>query len=171
MSISSSTSKRRQRGAAMVEMAILFTLLVILFLGITELGRALFFQQKLTKAAESAARYMGRAWEAVDPATCAEGAGWGDGLAAAANLAVYGTTAGGGTPAIPDFEPADVTATVETRDVTNVGDVCVVRVDVSVQYAGLFFGGGGFLPPIILGGAGNGGWTLTASSEERYVGD
>ena len=171
MSTSSSTSKRRQGGAAMVEMAILFTLLSILFLGITELGRALYFQHKLLKAVESGARYMGRGWQAVDPLTCAEGAGWDAAVTAAANLAVFGTVAGTGTPAITNFDPSDIAVSVEARSVTGVGTVCAVRVDASVLYAGLFFGGGGFLPPIILGGDGGGGWTLTASSEERYVGE
>ncbi len=155
----------------MVEFAILFTLLIILFVGITELGRALFFQHKLLKAVESGARFMGRGWEAVDPETCAEDPGWAAAATAAANLAVYGSTTGTGTAAITNFDPTDVTASVEARDVTGVGTVCVVRVDASVLYDGMFFGGGGFLPPIIMGGDPGGSWTLTASSEERYVGE
>lgn len=173
MSMSSSTSKRCQGGAVMVEFAILFTVLVILFVGITELGRALFFQHKLLKAVESGARFMGRGWEAVDPETCAEDSGWDAAVTAATNLAVYGRTTDTDSvaPAITNFDPTDVTVSVEARDVTDVGTVCVVRVDASVLYAGLFFGGGGFLPPIIMGGDPGGSWTLTASSEERYVGD
>ena len=39
MSRSSCTSKRSAHGAAMVEMAILIALLVVLFIGITEIGK------------------------------------------------------------------------------------------------------------------------------------
>lgn len=172
MSISSFTSKRRARGAAMVELAIILMLLVMLFMGITELGRALFFQHKLTKAAESGARYLGRSWQAVDLATCTEATGWNAGVASAGNMAAFGNVTGTGEPMIPGFAAADVTATVVGRSVTGVGTVCVVRVELAVPYRGIFFGGSdGFLPPVILGGDGVTGWTLTADSEERYVGD
>lgn len=180
MSRSSSTSNGRScgtanRGAAMVEMAILIALLVVLFIGITEIGRALFFQHKLTKSAESGVRYLARAWDAVDANDCAQSAGWAAGSAGAANLAATGTANGGGEPIIPGFAAGNVATSVLSRDVADVGMVCVVRVDIAVPYDAMFFGfgsggGDGFLPPIILGGDGA-GWTLTAASEERYVGD
>lgn len=180
MSRSSSTNNGRNRavasrGAAMVEMAILIALLVVLFIGITEIGRALFFQHKLTKSAESGVRYLARAWDAVDTSNCSASGGWAAGSAGAANLAATGTASGGGDPIIPGFAPGNVSASVISREVDEVGTVCVVRVDIAVPYDAMFLGfgsggGGGFLPPIVLGGDGA-GWTLTAASEERYVGD
>lgn len=172
MSTSSSMNKRNERGSAMVEMAILSSLLVLLFVGITEVGRALYFQHKLTKAVESGARYLGRSWEAVDTADCTEGASWAPAVVSTANLAVYGSAGGGTVPAISGFLPAHVSASVSAVTVDGITDpVCVVRVSAAVPYIGIFFfhGDDGFLPPIILGGGG--GWTLTAASEERYVGD
>lgn len=172
---SSFTSKRAVRGAVMVEMAILVSLLVLLFVGITELGRALYFQHKLTKSAEAGARYLARAYEAVDPATCAGAAGWTAGADGAANIAATGRADGSGTPIIPELDAADVTSSVVSRTVTADGVpevMCVVQLAIAVPYRGIFFGGGdGFLPPVILGGDGATGWTLTAASEERYVGD
>lgn len=175
MSRSSCTSNRLARGAAMVEMAILISLLVVLFVGITEIGRALFFQHKLTKSAESGVRYLARAWDAVDINDCTPSSGWAAGSAGAANLAATGTADGSGEPIIPGFVAGNVTASVLSRDVADVGVVCVVRVDIAVSYDAMFFGfgsggGDGFLPPVVLGGDGA-GWTLTAASEERYVGD
>jgi hypothetical protein len=174
MSISSSTNKR-QRGVAMVELAILILLLFILVLGVTEVGRAVFFQHKLTKATEAGARYLGRAWDAVDQENCSTATGWAAAETAAANLAVFGSVAGGSDPAIPGFEVAQVTSSAAAVDVPDVGMVCVVRMEVAVPYQGMFIirdGGGGFLPPIILGGGGGGRtWLLTAASEERYVGE
>lgn len=159
----------------MVEMAILIALLVVLFIGITEIGRALFFQHKLTKSAESGVRYLARAWDAVDTNDCTQSGGWAAGAAGAANLAATGTADGSGEPIIPGFVAGNVAASALSRDVVDVGTVCVVRVDIAVPYDAMFFGfgsggGGGFLPPIVLGGDGA-GWTLTAASEERYVGD
>lgn len=164
MSTSSFTSERRARGVAMVEMAILLSLLVVLFLGITELGRAVFFQQKLGKAVEVAARYLGRSWEAVDTTACAAGPQWDAATAFAANLAVNGDSAGAGTVTIPGFDPTDLAFAVEARDVDDVGTVCVVRVTATVPYLGIY--GNDLIP--LLGIAQP---TLIASSEERYVGD
>lgn len=172
MSISSFTSKRRVRGAAMVELAIILMLLVTLFIGISELGRALFFQHKLTKAVEAGARYLGRSWDAVDASGCLEGTGWAAAETSAANMTVFGNAAGTGEAVVPGLVVGDVSASVAARPVTGVGDVCVVRITAAMAYRGIFFGGtDGFLPPVILGGDGVTGWTLTADSEERYVGD
>lgn len=171
MLTSNFTSKRLARGAAMVEMVIIMILLIIIVVGIIDLGRALFFQHKLTKAAESSARYLGRSWDAVDTSACVEGAEWDLAVVRAANLAVFGNVQGEGAPAVINFDVNDVEASVEPREVDTVGTVCVVRIDIAVEYTGFFWGRGGFLPPIILGGDPGGNWTLRAASEERYVGD
>lgn len=152
------------RGAAMVEMAIILSLLVVLFLGITELGRAVFFQQKMTKAVEASARFLGRAWDAVDRDTCATRTAWTTATLAAGNLAVYGNAAGSGSPVVPGLAPGNLSYAVIARDVVGVGTVCVVQVRAQMQYEGIF--GGQFIP--LLGIAQP---ELTAASEERYVGE
>lgn len=164
MSKSSSTN---ERGVAMVEFAVILPLLLMLFLGITELGRALLFQQRLTQAVETGARYAARAFGAVDMTDC-------DALTSAVEddtrtVVIFGQLAGGGSPVIPNLDSGDVTiADVDivpfNRTVTGIGDVCVIQVTAKVKYAGIF---GADLIPLL----GIDQPTLTATSEERYVGE
>ena len=146
----------------MVEMAILLSLLVVLFLGITELGRALYFQHKLTKSAESAARFAGRGYDAVNP-DCTPGTNWDVVQAQAAQLAVYASSAGGTVAVVPGFEPAHVAFTLEQRAIPGAGTACIVHVDIDMPYQGLF----GDVSPLLDLSLIN----LTASSEERHVGE
>lgn len=146
----------------MVEMAILLLLLLILFLGITELGRALYFQHKLLKSAESAARFVGRGTGAVND-DCSTGPDWDTVTAAAAELAVHGSSAGGTTVLVPGFATSHVSFAAEARDAGVAGTVCVVRVDIDMPYGGMF---GDVSPIIDLTGI-----SLTAASEERHVGE
>ncbi len=48
----------RQRGSAVVELAIVLPLLLLIFLGTAEFGRALFQYNTLTKAVRDGARYI-----------------------------------------------------------------------------------------------------------------
>jgi Flp pilus assembly protein TadG len=48
---------RNERGAAMVEMAIALPVLIMLFLGMIDFGRAVFLYNNLTNAAREGARY------------------------------------------------------------------------------------------------------------------
>ena len=55
--------KRRQQGVAMVEFAIVLPLLLLLLLGIAELGRLLFQYNSLLQASRDAGRFVaGQAW-------------------------------------------------------------------------------------------------------------
>lgn len=55
--------KRRQQGVAMVEFAIVLPLLLLLLLGIAELGRLLFQYNSLLQASRDAGRFVaGKAW-------------------------------------------------------------------------------------------------------------
>lgn len=166
MSRSSSTN---ERGVSMVEFAIILPLLLMIFLGIAELGRALLFYQRLTQAAETGARYAARAYGAVEPSDCTALAGWTNVLADTENVVIYGRVAGGGEPVVPGLDSADTTvADVEinlvSRAVSGVGDVCVVQVVARVKYAGIF--GTQLIPLLDIEQP-----TLTAPSEERYVGE
>jgi len=51
-------SLQRQRGVAMLELAICMTLLITLVFGITEFGRAMFQYDTLAKSARDAARFL-----------------------------------------------------------------------------------------------------------------
>lgn len=154
------------RGATLVEFAILLPLMLILLLGITELGRALHFQHRLTRAVEAGARYMARSYRTVDkadPACDNTGGDWAGSAANAQNLVVYGTIAGTGSPIISGLSTGDVDVTVDPRIVTGVGTTCVITVSVTVQYPGLF--GAAIIPLLDIPQP-----TLGARSEERYVG-
>ena len=76
---------RRQRGVAIVEFALILPLLLIMTFVTTEFGRAVYQYNTLAKSVRDAARYL----SAQSPNTH---------ITEARNLAVYGNTAGTGTP-------------------------------------------------------------------------
>lgn len=78
----------QQRGVAAVEFAILLPILLLIVFGITEFGRALYAYNTLVKATRDAARYYAAQQPGNPPAKEAE----------IKNLAVYGNTAGTGSP-------------------------------------------------------------------------
>lgn len=78
----------QQRGVAAVEFAILLPVLLLIVFGITEFGRALYAYNTLVKATRDAARYYAAQQPGNPPAKDAE----------IKNMAVYGNTAGTGSP-------------------------------------------------------------------------
>jgi Flp pilus assembly protein TadG len=88
----------KQRGVAAVELALLLTfVLVPLLFGMTELGRALFQFNTLTKATRDATRFLS-----------AQGPGDPNDISAAQCLTVYGNKTCTGTPLVPNLTPAMV---------------------------------------------------------------
>ncbi|MCO5398544.1 TadE/TadG family type IV pilus assembly protein [Ralstonia soli] len=79
--------KTRQRGVALVELAIVISILLAITFAITEFGRAIYTYNTLTKAARDAARYLST-----------QAAGSTAAYATATNLAVYGKPTVSGTP-------------------------------------------------------------------------
>lgn len=96
----------RQRGVAAVELGLLlgFILLPITF-GITEIGRAMYQYEALTKSARAAARYLGTN-TASDSAV----------QAAARCVAVYGTTDCKGAPVVPGLTVSNVVISEPSGD-------------------------------------------------------
>ncbi len=90
--------RRHERGAALVELALVLTLLVTLFSGMVELGRAIYLYETLTKSARDAARYLSQ-YSALDPNYPAS---------TAKCLAVYGNTDCTGTALAPGLTTANV---------------------------------------------------------------
>ncbi len=72
--------KKRQRGVALVELAITLSLLLAITFGVTEFGRAIYTYNTLAKATRDAARYLST-----------QSAGTSSAYTTAKNLAVYGT--------------------------------------------------------------------------------
>lgn len=150
------------RGVAMVELAIVLPILLVLFLGITELGRALLFQHRLTHSAEAGARYAARAFGAVAD-DCSTTAAWPTAVTNARQLAAFGQL-GSADPVVPGLDADAVEVEIVVRDVTDAGTTCIVAVTVTVQYEGIF--GSDLIPLLDLPQP-----LLSARSEERYVGE
>ena len=113
----------RQTGIATVEFAIVLPLLVILLLGVTEIGRAMIRYNALTKAAQEGARYAAAyALQGstgvvdVDPQLLTE----------IRNVVVFGNIAGAGRPVLGGLQAAQV-------NVVDLGGD-QVRVDVTYPY-------------------------------------
>ncbi|QGW81502.1 TadE/TadG family type IV pilus assembly protein [Variovorax paradoxus] len=79
------TSNHRQRGAALIELALITPLLLLLTFITTEFGRAMYEYNLVVKSTRDAVRYL----SVQTPGTR---------ITEARNLMVYGNTAGTGTP-------------------------------------------------------------------------
>lgn len=95
--------KNRQRGVAMVELAIVLPLLLAICFAITEFGRAIYTYNTLAKSARDAARYL---------STQASGSGYNT----ARNLVAYGNPAGTGTPLMPGLNSSNMGSMVAICD-------------------------------------------------------
>ena len=90
-------TKTRQRGVALVELALVIPFLLLLTFLTTEFGRAMHEYNAVAKSTRDAVRYL----SFQTPGTH---------IAEARNLIVYGNTAGTGTPLAPGLSLASVPA-------------------------------------------------------------
>jgi Flp pilus assembly protein TadG len=91
------TSNHRQRGAALIELALITPLLLLLTLITTEFGRAMYEYNAVVKSTRDAVRYL----SVQTPGTH---------VTEARNLMVYGNTAGTGAPLARGLSLANVPA-------------------------------------------------------------
>lgn len=154
-----------------MEFAIILPILLIMILGITELGRALYQQNMLTKAVTSGARYMARAYGALD-GNCAPTPTWTSFEGEARNIVVFDSpNPGSGTaPILPGLDSTSaVTVGFDGPISEAVGGsptnirACIVTVSAHVPFHSAF----GRVVPLI----GLGEMELNARSEERFIGD
>jgi Flp pilus assembly protein TadG len=100
-------ARRRMRGAAAVELAIVLLPLLVLAFGTTEIGRALYYYNQAVAATRDATRYLTMVGEdqGADVARC---------------LAVFGRGDCGGTPIVPglttDMVHIEYTHNVDTGE-------------------------------------------------------
>ena len=182
---SSNRCGQKSRGAVLVEFAILTPILVLLAIGIAELGRVLYQQNSLTKSVTAGARYLARSYDILDQESCAATSMWSAFEARAKNLVVYGTFAAGDEPLVPNLAVENVAISYRQESVSvgsggedkDDGDIeaCVIRVSATALFNGIF-GDGKTVPliPFIAGGGPFGGFTdmtLNAATEERYIGE
>lgn len=99
-------SHYRQRGIMMVEFIIVAPLLLLLMLGISEFGRALYQYNTLTKSVRDGARYL--AANAVVGSTSTIVIDSTD-TTETLNLVIYGNTAGSGEPKLPGLATSHIT--------------------------------------------------------------
>lgn len=110
------TQRTRQRGAALVEFALILPLLLTLSILAAEFGRAVMYYNTLTKSVRDAARYL----SVQTPGTK---------LAEAKNLIVYGTPSAGSTALVPGLTTAMVPDPVwQTQGTAPVINVVTVQV-------------------------------------------
>lgn len=157
---------KRSLGAAMLEFAIVLPLLMILFFGIVELGRALYQQNTLYKAVNTGARYLARVNDAVvvdqDEGTCTAGTGWGNGMDRAVELIIQGD---GNEPLLPNLNEDGITVLLSARTMVMSGEdktVCVITIQAQADFAGTF---GETIPFTNIGP-----FAIRAETEERYIG-
>ena len=144
-----------QQGLAIIELALVLPLLTLLLFGFIEVGRALYQQNMLTKALSTGARFISRAPDAVTP-DCQPGTAWLQVVEQARTLIAY--------PGAGDQLLLNGLDNGEALDfsVSRAGTVCVIRVEASLAYAAI----AGIIPML-----NDGRFGLSASVEERYIGD
>jgi len=124
-----------QRGIAAVELAIVLPLLLAIVFGVTELGRAMYQYDALTKAARGAARYL----SVYDPADA-------DVRARAVDIAVCGAPGcGSASSVVPGLSAAHVAIADAKSDPTlasvqtGQGTIDMVRVTIGAPAAAYAF--------------------------------
>lgn len=153
----------------MVELVLLVPVLLILVFGIAELGRALYQQNTLTKAVESGARYLSRAYGVLDVKnSCAEvEPAWGEAIQKATNLIVYGNELGSGTPLLDGLDTPGNVVVVEDHlpapdDRAAFPETCVIRITATTNFNTMFY-------PLF--GKREAFPALNAATEVRWIGE
>ncbi|MDX8406620.1 MAG: pilus assembly protein [Mariprofundus sp.] len=158
---------KRNRGAALVEFAIIVPILLVLMFAVSELGRVLYQQNTLTKSVAAGARYLARSFDTMDREHCTAKPAWSGFAVKAKNLVVYGTVTAGATPLVPNLVTANVLISHNRVDKGG-AEGCVINVTATALFAGIA-GDGKTIPAGLVAG-GFADVTLNAASEERYIG-
>lgn len=144
----------------MVEFAIIVPIMVLLVFGITELGRALFQWNTLTKTVATGARYMARANGGLVTGSCGQGATWSSFETKAKNIVIYGN---GTEPLLPRLDDANVISITPRNGTGSFVGTCVIEVEAVIPFDWM-------VGPLIPFGFVD-AITLTARTEERYIGE
>lgn len=152
----------RQKGLAVVELALATPVLLILILVTSDFSRAFYQYNTLTKSVRDAARHMSNSgvYNAVPVVAATVNAR----EAEARNIAFSGDIQGGNA-LLPGLSAADFTIT--TSQIGGAGGFLHVRVEVNYQYNAMIpiISGLGFLP----GSVDNSNLVLSASSTMRII--
>lgn len=175
-----SSLPRKVVGSVMVEFAGALILLLLLVFGISEIGRAIYQLNTLTKSVEAGARYMSRAIGiiAFDPEAGApeeqclvDAVKWGSASERASNIILYGTEVAGSITRLPEMEVTAINVTPHVDTGLSHGGACVIKVSAQAQFQSIFSGNKPTPPLYGQGLGGTGGLILKANAEERYIGE
>lgn len=164
--------KKRNSGAAMIELALILVPIILVLFATVEVGRALHHQNQLSEAVVAAGRYMARGFGVADSNCNKDLAEWAAVEARARNILVYGdATTSSGDGIIPGINagPPTVALNIDLKSTTpDAFGECVITASASLPYStvlGLFenTGTNGILPNFLL--------QLNAATEERYIGE
>src|SRR5687768_3661319 len=155
MNDASKRAARRQHGAAMIELALVFPILTMLLFGFLEFGRALYQDNTLTKMLLTGARHLAREPDALDGG-CSPGSAWSGAYAEAQQLVAFQAD---GSPRLPGMAAGDVTFSSRAQD-----GACVITANAAVPLQTIF-------GDLILTLLDIDSITLGANIEERYIGD
>lgn len=119
--------RKKQSGVAIIELTVALPLLLLLFIGVAEMGRLLYDYNTLTKAQRNGVRHLAIHAETGNTDIYVNGFYGTE----ATNLVVYGNTVGSGDPLLEGFTTDDVTVDDPTAD--------EVRVTVAYDYTPMVF--------------------------------
>ncbi len=157
----------------MVEFAIILPLLLLILYGVTELGRALYYQNTLYKALIAGSRYMARTSEIVDTETCTTQDGYSAAVTQASALIqanatlfpnlTFSTAEEGDPPPLPGEESDVYIIAPIKKDLGDDVIGCRIRIIADATFEPLFV-------PVTFGDNEFGAFNIHAEVEERYIG-
>ncbi len=107
------SNAEKQQGIAIVEMTLVLPLLLLLFLGVSELSRMLYMYNTLTQTQRDGTRYLAsEAYFGQGDSTIVIDETSGENGDLTKNLIVYGNTQGSGNPVLDGFSTANVTLSI-----------------------------------------------------------
>jgi Flp pilus assembly protein TadG len=99
--------RKRQRGNALIEMALAMVVLVPIFLGVFQFGLAFFYYNQLASAVRAGARYA--SYLTYDSPSATPSNAY---QQAVRNMTVYGNPRGGAQPVVSNLTPAHINVSV-----------------------------------------------------------
>jgi len=173
----SNYASKGMQGSVMVEFAGVIILLVFFVFGVSEIGRAIYQLNALTKATESGARYMSRYVGAVDvnheTQQCNDAAKWDAAKVGAENMTKYGTDKVDAATPPPLLLPNLTVKSIKVEWKSDGGSAdngaCVIIITTQAAFVSLF--GEYIIPPLFGKNPTYQNILLQAKSEERYIGE
>lgn len=179
----SSPLPKKVSGSVMVEFAGALILLLLLVLGISEIGRAIYQLNTLTKSVEASARYLSRVVGAMEFDATAEDPVnqcvpaddiWIPAKERAVNIILYGTESKGAVTRLPNMEEIPPTIEVIARPDASLGQggACVIKVTATARFASIF--GDNIIPDFFREEGEESPYRnifFSADAEERYMGE